>query len=225
MITFTSWDAELYHFGIRGQTWGRRRYQNEDGSLTEEGKRRYGTRENYERIHNKKRLSEMSDEEIRRAIDRKNLENEYRKAAGGNAAINALNKIGDFYEKRQERSLRREELKVEAEKAKSEAQKAASEAKKAQSEKIKAKAERKKALYQRKTDRKSLRKAGMTASLAEAIAKKNATATKLALAESKANTIKRILEKRYYKKKLTGLDLNDIVKSYSYEADNKNKNK
>ena len=32
---------ELYHHGIKGQKWGIRRYQNSDGSLTEEGKRRY----------------------------------------------------------------------------------------------------------------------------------------------------------------------------------------
>lgn len=31
----------LYHHGIKGQKWGVRRYQNEDGSLTEAGKRRY----------------------------------------------------------------------------------------------------------------------------------------------------------------------------------------
>ena len=42
---------ELYHHGIKGQKWGIRRYQNEDGSLTAEGKARYGTVENmkYER--------------------------------------------------------------------------------------------------------------------------------------------------------------------------------
>ena len=28
---------ELYHYGIKGQKWGIRRYQNEDGTLTEEG--------------------------------------------------------------------------------------------------------------------------------------------------------------------------------------------
>lgn len=33
----------LYHFGIRGQKWGIRRFQNEDGSLTAEGKRRYSS--------------------------------------------------------------------------------------------------------------------------------------------------------------------------------------
>lgn len=33
---------ELYHHGIDGQHWGVRRYQNEDGSLTPEGRIRYG---------------------------------------------------------------------------------------------------------------------------------------------------------------------------------------
>lgn len=33
--------TELYHHGIKGQRWGIRRYQNEDGSLTEAGKKRY----------------------------------------------------------------------------------------------------------------------------------------------------------------------------------------
>ena len=33
---------ELYHHGIKGMKWGIRRYQNEDGSLTAAGKKRYG---------------------------------------------------------------------------------------------------------------------------------------------------------------------------------------
>lgn len=32
---------ELQHWGIKGQKWGVRRYQNEDGTLTEAGKKRY----------------------------------------------------------------------------------------------------------------------------------------------------------------------------------------
>lgn len=33
---------ELYHHGIKGMKWGVRRFQNEDGSLTNAGKKRYG---------------------------------------------------------------------------------------------------------------------------------------------------------------------------------------
>lgn len=34
-------DGALYHHGTKGMKWGRRRYQNEDGSLTPAGKKRY----------------------------------------------------------------------------------------------------------------------------------------------------------------------------------------
>ena len=34
-------ESELYHHGIKGMKWGVRRYQNEDGSLTNAGKKRY----------------------------------------------------------------------------------------------------------------------------------------------------------------------------------------
>ncbi len=36
---------ELYHHGIKGQKWGRRRFQNDDGSLTNAGRDRYGVGE------------------------------------------------------------------------------------------------------------------------------------------------------------------------------------
>lgn len=115
---------ELYHHGIKGQKWGRRRYQNADGSLTPAGKQRYGSKENFEKQYpedrkaatkavkkvsdkgaevarsareieaerTKKRQSKadkalekaarekarkMSDQELREAVNRLNLEENY----------------------------------------------------------------------------------------------------------------------------------------------------
>lgn len=44
---------ELYHFGIKGQKWGVRRFQNEDGTLTEEGKKRYSNIYKQVELYNK----------------------------------------------------------------------------------------------------------------------------------------------------------------------------
>lgn len=40
-------DDELHHWGIKGQKWGIRRYQNKDGSLTPAGRKRYASEEAY----------------------------------------------------------------------------------------------------------------------------------------------------------------------------------
>lgn len=45
-MSFDTWENELYHHGIKGQKWGVRRFQNEDGSLTPAGRKRYGSVEN-----------------------------------------------------------------------------------------------------------------------------------------------------------------------------------
>lgn len=45
---------ELYHYGIQGQKWGVRRFQNPDGSLTEAGKKRI--QKNINKINKKQKL-------------------------------------------------------------------------------------------------------------------------------------------------------------------------
>ena len=42
---------ELCHWGIKGMKWGIRRYQNKDGSLTPEGRKRLGL-DVYDKDHN-----------------------------------------------------------------------------------------------------------------------------------------------------------------------------
>lgn len=75
---------DLYHHGVKGQRWGVRRFQNKNGSLTSLGKKRRKTIESEEKNSDtepkKKSVKNMSDEEIKSAINRLKLENDYKKA-------------------------------------------------------------------------------------------------------------------------------------------------
>lgn len=51
---------ELYHWGIQGQKWGIRRYQNPDGTLTEAGKKRYwGTGGEYTHVGRQRYIKDL----------------------------------------------------------------------------------------------------------------------------------------------------------------------
>ncbi len=61
---------DICHHGIKGQKWGRRRYQNLDGSLTPAGRKRYGIDD----------VSRMSDDELRTRLNRMSKERAYKQA-------------------------------------------------------------------------------------------------------------------------------------------------
>ena len=63
---------ELYHWGIKGQKWGVRRYQNEDGTLTESGKARYNS------DLTEKDPKKMTDEDLRKSSQRIQAEQNYK---------------------------------------------------------------------------------------------------------------------------------------------------
>lgn len=65
-----AYDDEIYHHGIKGQKWGVRRYQNEDGTLTEAGKKRKYRQDNSELKTLKRHVS----------VDKKNIKTRARMA-------------------------------------------------------------------------------------------------------------------------------------------------
>lgn len=109
MINSYVWADELYHHGIRGQRWGFRRYQNDDGSLTALGRIHYGISKMREKLTEKKAANEakrkegleksalrgsgramrkasamLSDEELKQRTARLNLEKQYKEAIRNN---------------------------------------------------------------------------------------------------------------------------------------------
>ncbi len=82
-------DEYLAHHGILGMKWGIRRYQNKDGTLTPEGRKRYGNTDSSNesvdakkaRVLKSRSATELykhadlfSDAELKQAYDRLNLE-------------------------------------------------------------------------------------------------------------------------------------------------------
>ena len=106
-------DAYLMHHGIKGMHWGVRRYQNEDGTLTNAGKRRERRQQAkldrqarkdaaYERKRAYRNRSLMSERELDDQIRRYQKEQQFKRmsaqsiAPGRSAVVNNLSKYGSM---------------------------------------------------------------------------------------------------------------------------------
>lgn len=114
---------ELYHWGIKGQKWGVRRFQNKDGSLTTAGKKRYsdesvGTKndgktskhskpKHYDKVYSKYKAEGYSDKEAER-LTKGQLKTEKILATVGTVAVASLAAYGayKFYDNRIDRIIK-----------------------------------------------------------------------------------------------------------------------
>lgn len=81
-----NYDEDLEHYGVKGQRWGIRKYQNKDGSLTELGRKHYGG----EKAREYKRAeTEVQIKKLEKAVSKGDL----KKANEAMKNLNALNRM------------------------------------------------------------------------------------------------------------------------------------
>lgn len=67
---------ELYHFGVLGMKWGRRKARSKTNSRKSKGKK-ISLHEDYINAHSRKSVKSMSDKELKNRLNRLNMEQQY----------------------------------------------------------------------------------------------------------------------------------------------------
>lgn len=95
-MRFDSWNDELYHHGVKGQKWGVRRTLEELGHITEAGGK---TGEAIGRLAGRGKknqsIKNMSDEELRKRLNRLNMEKQYSDLTKNNRVARGVEAVKD----------------------------------------------------------------------------------------------------------------------------------
>ena len=186
MTTFTSWETDashsslvgnfgysnvLCHHGVKGQERGKRRYQYEDGSLTPLGRIHYGYGQIKERRAQRKEerkqrreerkasnIKNMSEADLRKAINRKKLELEYKELTKSKRFEKGLSLVDKLSSAYIENKKRKDEAIQKANEQKLEKQRLEVEQKRLEVEKTKADAAEQQAIAEKNKSKLDLEK-------------------------------------------------------------------
>lgn len=74
-----NYSNELYHYGVLGMKWGRRKAKGSSSNSSSRRKSKVETHDDYKRAHSKKSVKSMSDKELRDINNRLQMEQQYSK--------------------------------------------------------------------------------------------------------------------------------------------------